>query len=189
MADDTKGTKISNFNASANTNGGAIIGGATPQAPPPPQLSKGELVKQQASQTAAKKQADKEAADKAAEQAAEQARQQDLLTQVGAKIGEGQDAIAGAAAPAVNWLANQPTPGGVLTVFLILVFFLLAVTPVNKNGDSRLKLLWLTITGKTHLDYSGNTEQAILTPKGSPTTTATTTTLSLEGIDLSALGF
>lgn len=58
--------------------------------------------------------------------------------------------------PYLTWFSSLPTPGGILLLVLVLMFFLFAVTPVNKAGDTRLKLLWLTLTGKTQLNYANN---------------------------------
>lgn len=63
------------------------------------------------------------------------------------------ESIADTTSPYLTWFSRVQTPGGILTMVLILLFFLFAVTPVNKSGDTRLKLLWLTLTGKTSLDY------------------------------------
>lgn len=53
--------------------------------------------------------------------------------------------------PSVNLLNSLPKPGGIGLLLLALVFFLLVIIPVNKQGDTRLKLLWRTITGQTYL--------------------------------------
>jgi Fe2+ transport system protein B len=53
--------------------------------------------------------------------------------------------------PSVNFLNSLPKPGGIGLLILALIFFLLVILPVNKQGDTRLKLLWRTITGQTYL--------------------------------------
>lgn len=65
-----------------------------------------------------------------------------------------------------TWLKNVPTPGGIATVLLILIFFTLAVIPVDKSGTTRLKLLWLVLTGKTHMQYQEN--ESKISPPSNP---------------------
>jgi len=65
-------------------------------------------------------------------------------------IGEGLDRTT----PIGRWLEGRPKPGGIATLLIIISVFLLAIVPVNANGDTRLKLIWLTLTGKTYIDYS-----------------------------------
>ncbi len=57
--------------------------------------------------------------------------------------------------PAQRWAASRPTPGGIATLLILIGVFLMAIVPVDNQGNTRLKLLWLTITGKTHLSYAG----------------------------------
>jgi len=63
------------------------------------------------------------------------------------------------AAPAVNWFSNLPTPGGLATIIIILIVFVMAIVPVDASGTTRLKLVWLTLTGKTHLRYQEQGKQ------------------------------
>lgn len=92
--------------------------------------------------------------DKEARKAAIQSRNiQKIATGQAANIAEG---IGSRAAPAGNWMASRPTPGGIATLLIIISIFLLAVVPVRVGGPTRLKLIWLTITGKTHIDYSAD---------------------------------
>jgi hypothetical protein len=72
--------------------------------------------------------------------------------------------------PAKQWFENVPTPGGIGILLLIIFVFLLAIVPVDSSGNTRLYLMWLTLTGKTHLAYEdGNS---------SSTTSATTPTVA-----------
>lgn len=63
--------------------------------------------------------------------------------------------------PAVNRFANLPTPGGLMTIILLLIIFVLAIVPISNPdwpvGTTRLKLVWLTLSGKTHLRYQDTT--------------------------------
>src|SRR6266702_3293420 len=38
------------------------------------------------------------------------------------------------AAPAVNWFSNLPTPGGLATIIIILIVFVMAIVPVDASG-------------------------------------------------------
>ena len=49
-----------------------------------------------------------------------------------------------------SWIMRASTVGGIGTLLAIIVLFLLAVVPVDKQGNTRLFLIWLTLTGKTH---------------------------------------
>ena len=44
--------------------------------------------------------------------------------------------------------AHFPTPGGIMPLVFILVVLLWAIVPVGANGATRLKLLWLVLTGQ-----------------------------------------
>ncbi len=55
--------------------------------------------------------------------------------------------------PAANWFAHLPTPGSLATIVILLIIFVLAIVPVDDQGTTRIKLVWLTLTGKTHLRY------------------------------------
>lgn len=59
------------------------------------------------------------------------------------------DTPGGIARRTSNWLASAPTPGGIGVLILALLFFLWAIVPVNAAGDTRLKLLWYTLIGRT----------------------------------------
>lgn len=59
------------------------------------------------------------------------------------------DTPSGLARRTSNWIASAPTPGGIGVLILALMFFLWAIIPVNQSGDTRLKLLWYTLIGRT----------------------------------------
>lgn len=59
--------------------------------------------------------------------------------------------------PVKNWIASQPTPGGIMALLLFIGFFALAAIPVNQQGQTRLYLLWQTILNRTHMLYRENT--------------------------------
>jgi len=62
-----------------------------------------------------------------------------------------------------DWIESRPTPGGIATVLIILLFFLVIAIPINANGDTRLKLAWLTLLGRTHMAYKTTTATEITT--------------------------
>jgi hypothetical protein len=116
-----------------------------------------QQIAKKATQTRDQLAIDQKQADK--EQAllkAEQEKQANLAQQAALRANEAIAKVGEKAAPGINWVSHLPTPGGIAVLVIVLLFFLFAVTPVNTNGDTRLKLLWLTITGKTHLAYSGS---------------------------------
>lgn len=54
-----------------------------------------------------------------------------------------------------RWLEQVPTVFGLGVILAIIGVFILAVVPVDSSGNTRLKLIWYTLTGKTHLSYQG----------------------------------
>lgn len=56
--------------------------------------------------------------------------------------------------PMLNWVGKRPTPGGIATLLVIIAVFLMAIMPAGPNGETRLKLLWLTLSGKTQINYT-----------------------------------
>lgn len=48
---------------------------------------------------------------------------------------------------AVGWLANRPTPGGILVLIAAILFFVFAVVPLGPHGETRLFLIWKSLTG------------------------------------------
>jgi hypothetical protein len=173
MADDTNAQKIHQFNAQQKASGAQA---ATPQATPvavvnptakmsvndiqllladPATLSKEDLLRRQALATKENlriaEEEKKKLDDAARKKALEQRDARKLLTGEAVNLGT---SIADRASPVGNWLASKPTPGGIATLLILICVFLIAIVPVNAQGDTRLKLLWLTLTGKTHIDYT-----------------------------------
>ncbi len=176
MVDSTKAQQIANYNAAQQAKGAQANPGVPPTLVATPGMSTADIaliqkaadknqtltadeqIRLKALETkqnlAAAAAQNKQQQDAAAAQARKDAKlhQQVLLTS--------QDALKSAGAPfepAANWFANLPTVGGLATIVILLVVFVMAIVPVNEDGDTRLKLVWLTITGKTHLKYQ-NTE-------------------------------
>lgn len=166
MADDTKAQKIQNFNkqnAAISAPANATVSTKNTTGDVSTQKTQVLQASDKATQVKAKAQDTQEAKAEKERQELEEKRQQDiqdkqhdLLMQAGKKVDDGQTAVANAASPFVTWLGKQPTYGGIGSLVAIIVFFLLAVVPVNANGDTRLKLIYLTLTGKTQLQYEGN---------------------------------
>lgn len=107
-----------------------------------------EVIKEKAEETKevrAKRKAEEEEAKQQEEENA-------TLLEQGKLLGEElQQGIKSGSQPARDWLSALPTPGGIGMLLLALLFFMLVIIPVNANGDTRLKLLWKTITGQTYL--------------------------------------
>lgn len=57
-------------------------------------------------------------------------------------------------------LASAPTPGGIAALVFALVFFLMAIVPVNGN-DTRLSLLWGVLTGTEVLPPGNATRETL----------------------------
>jgi hypothetical protein len=131
------------------------LGQATADAAAPEQKTPLDVVKEKAEETPA------EARKKAA--ARKEAQKPTPAEQINSPAEQALDAAADKTRAAQDWLAARPTPGGLLLLFGILLFFIWVIVPVN-GGKTRLELLWLTITGKTRLpaDASAADQQAII---------------------------
>lgn len=75
-----------------------------------------------------------------------QATQQGAYARISNKVGQTKQSAQKRLSTTNKWLANIPTPGGVWLPFLLLMFFFLALFPVN--GHTRLKWLFLVIIGQ-----------------------------------------
>lgn len=64
------------------------------------------------------------------------------------------DALGDAGAGIQRWASNLPTPGGIGILLLVIFIMMWAIIPVDKAGYTRMQLLWLTVTGRTHLHGS-----------------------------------
>lgn len=114
------------------------------------QLTQEEQIRLKALETKQNLQAAEAAKKKAAEEERKNAAfQKKAILETGNAVSQ----LATPLEPAVNWFANVPTPGGLATILIILIVFVLAIVPVDASGTTRLKLVWLTLTGKTHLKY------------------------------------
>jgi hypothetical protein len=58
--------------------------------------------------------------------------------------------------PVKSWIASQPTPGGIAALILFIAFMMLAIIPVNAQGQTRLYLFYNTLVGRTHMLYREN---------------------------------
>jgi hypothetical protein len=138
--------------------------------PQPP--TKAEL-RQQAAQARAQQKAaaaQQRAADKAGaaqQRAAAQAQQRAAQQSQAMAIAAGNVGIGAATAGTnmaqgisdfgqgiVNWAENWPTPGGIGLLLLVIFILLWALIPVDKEGYTRLQLLWFTVMGRTSLQGS-----------------------------------
>jgi hypothetical protein len=59
----------------------------------------------------------------------------------------------------INWLANLPTPGGIVLMISVLLFFLFAFVPMGPNGETRLYLIWRGLTGGAKVPADTTTAQ------------------------------
>lgn len=66
-------------------------------------------------------------------------------------------------------IAGLPTPGGLGTLFFVLLTLVFVIVAVNQ-GQTRLSLFWLTLLGRTTLDTTASGDS------GTPTSSATNAT-------------
>lgn len=98
---------------------------------------------------------EEKAAREQAEQAEAEAEQARLEAEANkTALQQALDTPGGLARRTSNWLSSAPTPGGIGMLVLALLFFLWAIIPVNSAGDTRLKLLWYTLIGRTQFTES-----------------------------------
>ncbi|SRR5260221_222495 len=153
--DATKSQKIADFNKSqADKNAKKALDNSIPKPPPPPGQSKEELIAQEAARTKAVR--DKEAKDETARKKQEEEKAT-LLEKSKLQADRALELAKSTTQEPRKWLESLPTPGGIATIIVILLFFLFAVIPVDSQGNTRLKLLWLSIRGNTHLAYTDTT--------------------------------
>ena len=114
-------------------------------------LSAADRVAKKALQT--QQEQERAARERAAQEKDRERREDNLLQRTQQAAQRSSDAALDAAEPPVKWLEGIPTPMGLGIILAIIGVFLLAVVPVDSAGHSRLWLMWMTITGKTHLSY------------------------------------
>ena len=154
--------------------------------PQPP--TKAELRAQAAASRAQQKAtaAQQRAADKAGAQqakAAQQAQQKAAQQSQAMAIAAGNVGIGAATAGTnlaqgvsdfgqgiVNWAESWPTPGGIGLLLLVIFILLWALIPVDQQGYTRLQLLWFTLMGRTSLQGSTTTQNAMRVAAMSDTT-------------------
>lgn len=137
---------------------------------------------------AARTAADERQARSFANQAARRAevRSQHVAEEVVDAVTASAEKVGGAVGDKVTgtkeWLANLPTPGSIALLLVVILFFIWAVVPVGQNGETRLQLLWLTLTGKTSIAGEPQNTLANVNPTGQVSATPNVTTLSAGGI-------
>lgn len=118
---------------------------------PDEQLSNAERVEKKALQTEAElKREEREREAKERERQQEEKSRIQRLQDAGRNA---SNAALDALEPPVRWMERVPTPFGLGVILFIAIVFILAIVPVDAAGNTRLKLIWLTISGKTHLLY------------------------------------
>lgn len=93
------------------------------------------------------------------------------------------------AGQAVQRFSELQTIGGIGLLLFIIFFLLFIVIPVNDQGDTRIKLLWYMLNGRTELQGRQTIQQATATTATTASTAANTaasaavaTTAGLPGI-------
>lgn len=123
----------------------------------PATLSKDEAIRRKAIETKENLRQAEELKKQQEEQQLEQARREGKQAQVvRGELIKGLRSADARTQGAQRWILRAPTVGGIGTLLLLIAIFLLAIVPVNTAGDTRLGLIWLTLTGKTSLAYSAN---------------------------------
>lgn len=166
-------------------------------AAPEDSLSAADKIERQALRTQAE--LERENRDRAR---AEQQRQREETSNIQKVQDAGQrvaNAALDAAEPPIKWFENRPTPFGIGVIIAIIVVFLLAIVPVDDAGNTRLKLIFLTLSGKTHLSYQDTQQGAAgasgnfgnqSTPSVQPRQTAQNVPIDLSSVpDLSGIDF
>lgn len=64
----------------------------------------------------------------------------------------GANNVVGAVQPLADRVSNLSTVGGIALLLVILAILLFVIVQVNAKGDTRLKLLWYMLNGKTKLE-------------------------------------
>lgn len=93
--------------------------------------------------------------------------------------------------PMKDWIASQPTAGGIAGVLILIAFIALVAIPVNAQGQTRAYLFWQSLVGRTHMKYresinTGGTVNGASADFGK-TTNATVGTTVTPTIDLTHL--
>jgi hypothetical protein len=81
--------------------------------------------------------------------------EENLYTKASKTIGRGAERTKQTGYSLNRWLANIPTPGGVLAAFLVLLFIFMLLIQVNDH--SRLFWLWLVIIGRASIPSNETT--------------------------------
>ena len=81
---------------------------------------------------------------------------------------------------ATNWLSRQPTPGGLMLLFIIVVAITWLIIPVN--GHTRFELLLMTLFGKTSLNTGGSSQTSNTTSTTQQTTQPANTAASQSAV-------
>src|SRR6266568_3108600 len=151
----TRAEKITEFNTKQATKPVKTEVLSIPPPPPPPSTE--QVIAQKATETKQVVQSQQKAeAQQNAQEEKEAQKTQDALKQAGQVAGKIGAEVNKPVDRVKEYLSSVPTPGGILSILLVVLFFVLAVTPIDKQGNTRLKLIWLTLTRKTQLDYTNN---------------------------------
>ncbi len=91
------------------------------------------------------------AKEKSQRQSLEKAKISDRARTIGGVASSVSETISEKIDPTAQKIGSMPTPGGLGLLVAILLVLLWIVIPVNTQGDTRLKLLWYTLGGRTTL--------------------------------------
>lgn len=136
----------------------------------PATLTKSEAIRRKAIETRENLRAREDIEERQRQQQLEADRRQGRFDRVlGSEIGRGFRALDKTTSAPRSWIMRAPTVGGIGALLAIIVLFLFAVVPVDNNGNTRLFLIWLTLTGKASVKPPPGA-QSNVTPNISSTT-------------------
>ena len=130
-----------------------------------------ETIADKAAQTQEEKDAERDAQLKA-----ERQRQQEVISQITDATANLVDRTQKTVNPVRDWIASQPTPGGIALLLIFIAFMAMAAIPVNAQGQTRLYLLWQSLLGRTHMRYTEGGSASGTFGNGSPTTSSSVST-------------
>lgn len=163
MTEKTKAEQIRNFNSDKANPGGVTPAGkvqGSTSVPASQELPQAEQQEQQLEtpanviaasnathieETPAQKQA------RAEREAIEQRRGDRVVQRATQNVVDG---INSTIDPMKERLASAPSPGGIMSLIAFIIFFAFIGVPVNDKGQTRAYLLWRTLNGGTHLQYT-----------------------------------
>lgn len=145
----------------------------------PATLTKEESIRRKALETKETLREQEEEQERQRQEQIETARAQGRYDRVAnAQVAHGLRSLDKATLGQRRWIMRAPTVGGIGALVAIIVLFLLAVVPIDKQGNTRLFLIWLALTGKASVKLPPGSLPGSDANVGSNTTNITTDTVT-----------